>query len=74
MMEWHFVPSSSRDFFWQFHIHHVFISSFQPVELLPCSIDEIREHCQEEGDLSFEALIVLRQAEDERRRKYSTEL
>ena len=41
----------------------------QPIDLLPCSLDEIRDHLESEGDLSFNALTVLREAEDERRSK-----
>ena len=37
--------------------------------MLPCSIDEIRSHLEDEGDLTFEALSLLRQAEEERREK-----
>ena len=40
---------------------------FQPVELLPCSLSEIREHLSAEGDLSLQALQLLRAAEEERR-------
>ncbi len=37
------------------------------MELLPCSLAEIREHLSQEGDLSLQALQVLRSAEEERR-------
>ena len=48
-------------------INRVQILLFQPIDLLPCSLDELRDHLVREGDLSLEALKVLRDAEEERR-------
>ena len=48
-------------------INRVQILLFQPIDLLPCSLDELRDHLAREGDLSLEALKVLRDAEEERR-------
>ena len=39
----------------------------QPIDLLPCSLDELRDHLESKGDLTLEALKLLREAEDERR-------
>ena len=39
----------------------------QPVDLLPFRIQDVRRQLELEGDLTFEALSLLRTAEDERR-------
>jgi hypothetical protein len=40
---------------------------FQPVDLLPFRIEDARRQLEIEGDFSFEALTLLREAEEERR-------
>ena len=40
---------------------------FQPVDLLPFRIEDARRQLELEGDFSFEALTLLREAEEERR-------
>jgi hypothetical protein len=42
---------------------------FQPVDLLPFRIEDARRQLELEGDYSFEALTLLRKAEEERRGK-----
>ena len=49
----------------EIQIYHVLC--FQPIDLLPCSLDELRDHLAREGDLSLDGLKVLRDAEEERR-------
>ena len=42
---------------------------FKPVDLLPFRIQDVRRQLESEGDLTIEALTLLRTAEDERRGK-----
>jgi hypothetical protein len=43
--------------------------NLQPVDLLPFRIEDARRQLELEGDFSFEALTLLREAEEERRGK-----
>ena len=47
----------------------VYFVNLQPVDLLPFRIEDARRQLELEGDFSFEALTLLREAEEERRGK-----
>ena len=44
----------------------VYFVNLQPVDLLPFRIEDARRQLELEGDFSFEALTLLREAEEER--------
>ena len=53
----HHIKQNQSDFF------------FKPVDLLPFRIQDVRRQLESDGDLTIEALTLLRTAEDERRGK-----
>ena len=53
-----------RTNFWKLYPTASFL---QPVDLLPFRIEDARRQLEQEGDYSFEALTLLREAEEERR-------
>ena len=47
----------------------IWLFYFKPVDLLPFRIQDVRRQLESDGDLTIEALTLLRTAEDERRGK-----